>query len=166
VACEPKALVVQAPKLLYFPARETRPSAEERCEPIVASSALHHQFVLVEDGKLGGKFSHSDLVIPARGAQPNSARSKGGIFYGTRLRSAPRRETMQRANEIREPSGGTMSSGALERGDAPLARPSVTTEPSGRNWAEIGVGLAAAFALIAIYSAGVWAVVVLVQALA
>jgi len=58
-----------------------------------------------------------------------------------------------------------MSSGAFERGDAPLARPSVSTEPSGRDWSAIGVGLAAAFALIGIYSAGVWAVVVLVQAL-
>ena len=48
----------------------------------------------------------------------------------------------------------------------PLERGAVRTESSGRNWAEIGVGLAAVFALIAIYSAGVWAVVVLVQALA
>jgi hypothetical protein len=41
----------------------------------------------------------------------------------------------------------------------------MTTEPSGRDLSAIGVGLAAAFALIGIYSAGVWAVVVLVQAL-
>ena len=37
------------------------------------------------------------------------------------------------------------------------------TEPSGRDWAGIGVGLAAAFALIAIFLAGTWALVVLVE---
>lgn len=57
-----------------------------------------------------------------------------------------------------------MSDGVFEHG-VPLERRAVRTESSGRNWAEIGVGLAAAFALIAIYGAGVWAVVVLVQAL-
>ena len=58
MACQPKALVVQAPKLLKFPTCETRPFAKERCEPLVASSALQDKLVLVEDGKLGGKFSH------------------------------------------------------------------------------------------------------------
>ena len=58
-----------------------------------------------------------------------------------------------------------MSDGVFEHG-APLEHGAVRTESSGRNWAEIGVGLAAAFALIAIFCAGVWAVVVLVQALA
>jgi hypothetical protein len=44
--------------------------------------------------------------------------------------------------------------------------PSVTAEPTGRDWGEIGLGLVAAFALIGIGSAGIWAVVVLVGALA
>lgn len=38
-------------------------------------------------------------------------------------------------------------------------------EHSGRNWAEIGVGLATAVALIAMYVAGIWAVWVIVAAL-
>jgi hypothetical protein len=58
-----------------------------------------------------------------------------------------------------------VSDGVFEHG-VPLEPGAVRTEPSGRNWAEIGIGLAAAFALIAIFCAGVWAVVVLVQALA
>jgi hypothetical protein len=57
-----------------------------------------------------------------------------------------------------------VSDGVFEQG-VHLERGAVRTEPSGRNWAEIGIGLAAAFALIAIYCAGMWAVVVLVQAL-
>ena len=56
-----------------------------------------------------------------------------------------------------------MSDGVFEHGVA-LEHRTVRTESSGRHWAEIGVGLAAAFALIAIYCAGIWAVVVLVQA--
>ena len=68
--------------------------------------------------------------------------------------------------EVSQRSGGTVSSGAFERSDALLERTAVTTEPSGRNWAEIGLGLAAAFAVIAIYVVGVWSVVVLVEALA
>jgi hypothetical protein len=59
-----------------------------------------------------------------------------------------------------------MSSEAFQRGDAPLAHPSVSTEPSGRrDWGAIGFGLAGAFALIGIFCAGIWAIVVLVQAL-
>jgi hypothetical protein len=57
-----------------------------------------------------------------------------------------------------------MSSGAFQRSDALLERKAVTTEPSGRNWRAIGVGLAAAFAVIALYVVVVWAVVILVQA--
>jgi hypothetical protein len=57
-----------------------------------------------------------------------------------------------------------VSDGVSEHG-LPLERRAVRIESSGRNWAEIGVGLTAAFALIAIFCAGVWAVVVLVQAL-
>jgi len=59
-----------------------------------------------------------------------------------------------------------MSSGAFQRSDASVEHPSARTGPFGRrDWSAIGVGWAAAFALIGIYSAGVWAVVVLVQAL-
>jgi hypothetical protein len=47
-----------------------------------------------------------------------------------------------------------------------LERRAVTAEPSGRDWVEIGSGLVAAFALVGIVGAGVWAVVVLVAALA
>ena len=61
--------------------------------------------------------------------------------------------------------GEQVSDGPFEHG-VPLERRAVRTESSGRNWAEIGVDLAAAFALIAIFCAGVWAVVVLAQALA
>jgi hypothetical protein len=57
--------------------------------------------------------------------------------------------------------GGIVSSEVFERGDSQLDRRSTATEPSD----SIGIGLAAAFALIAIYCAGTWAVVVLVQAL-
>jgi len=39
-------------------------------------------------------------------------------------------------------------------------------EPAGRDWAEIGLGLIAALALVGIGAAGVWAVVVLVSSLA
>jgi len=60
--------------------------------------------------------------------------------------------------------GEQVSDGVFEHG-VPLESRVVRTESSGRNWAEIGVGLAAALALIAIYCAGMWAVVVLVQAL-
>ena len=42
----------------------------------------------------------------------------------------------------------------------------VIAEPSGRDWAGIGVGLASAFALVAIVSATVWALVVLIEAAA
>ena len=58
-----------------------------------------------------------------------------------------------------------MSDGVFEH-DLPLEGAAVRTESAGRNWAEIALSLAAAFALVAIFSAGMWAVVVLVQALA
>ena len=44
-------------------------------------------------------------------------------------------------------------------------RPVVTNESSRRKWADVGLGLAGAFALVAIFLAGVWAVVVLTGAL-
>ena len=49
-------------------------------------------------------------------------------------------------------------------GSGALERSAVRGESSGRDWAGIGVGLAAAFALIAILCAGMWAVLILVQA--
>ena len=52
------------------------------------------------------------------------------------------------------------------QGDAPLERRAVSTEPADRNWSAIGAGLAAAIALAGMYGVAVWAVVVLVQALA
>jgi len=45
-----------------------------------------------------------------------------------------------------------------------VERRGVTVEPSGRDWAEIGVGLVAALALVGICAAGIWGVVVLVSA--
>jgi hypothetical protein len=59
-----------------------------------------------------------------------------------------------------------VSSEVFDRSDALLGSRSATTEPSGRNWGAIGVGLAVAFAVIAIYVVAIWAVVILVQALA
>ena len=52
-----------------------------------------------------------------------------------------------------------MSNGILEG-------PAVGTESSGRDWAGIGVGLGAAFALVAICGAAMWALVVLVEGMA
>ena len=56
-----------------------------------------------------------------------------------------------------------MSDGVFEPNDLPTEHPAVGTQSSGR-WAEIGVGLAAAIALTAIFVAGLWALVVLVEA--
>ena len=58
-----------------------------------------------------------------------------------------------------------MNSGVVHRSDALIDRRSVRTEPSGRDWAGIGVGLVAAFAMIGVYAACIWAVLVLVEAL-
>ena len=54
----------------------------------------------------------------------------------------------------------------FQHSDAVLGGRAVRSESPDRNWAEIGIGLAAAFALIAMYSAGMWALVVLGEALA
>ena len=51
-----------------------------------------------------------------------------------------------------------MSDSALEPAAA------VTVDPSKRDWVAIGVGLAAAFALVAIFLSSVWALLVLVSA--
>jgi len=91
----------------------------------------------------GGRYLQQGICV--RPCLPN-ARSREQI--GTRFKD----------------EGEQVSDGVFEHG-VPLERRAVGTESSGRNWAEIGVGLAAAFALIAIYCAGMWAVVVLVQAL-
>jgi len=77
VACDPKALVVQAPKLLEFPARETWPLAKERCEPFVARDALHHKLVLMKNSKLRGKLSHTGEVSRAAREQTQRAMSEG-----------------------------------------------------------------------------------------
>lgn len=58
-----------------------------------------------------------------------------------------------------------MDSGVVERSDALIDRRSVRTERSGRDWTGIGVGLIAAFALIGVYAACIWAALVLVEAL-
>ena len=44
-------------------------------------------------------------------------------------------------------------------------RATVNVEPAGREWKAIGVGLIAAFALIDLYVAGVWAIWVIAEAL-
>jgi hypothetical protein len=59
-----------------------------------------------------------------------------------------------------------MSNAVLEQSDVLLEPRAVTTEPSGRDWAQIGIDLATAFLLIALYAVGMWAIVVLVEALA
>lgn len=57
-----------------------------------------------------------------------------------------------------------MSDGVFQPSNSPVVeRPAVGTESSGRDWAGIGVGLAAAFALIAIFLAAVWALVIIVE---
>ena len=50
-----------------------------------------------------------------------------------------------------------MSDGLFQQSE----RGAVKTEPSGRDWAGIGVGLAGAFALVAIFVAATWALVFL-----
>ena len=59
-----------------------------------------------------------------------------------------------------------MSDDVFQRSDLLLERPTVGAKAPGRDWVGIGVGLASAFALLAIVLAGVWAVVVLAEALA
>ena len=82
---------------------------------------------------------------------------------GLRVSDASERELIR--SHVVGRSGGTVSSGVFQRSDALLEREAVTTAPAGRDWSAIGVGLAAAFAVIALYVVGVWAVVILAQAL-
>ena len=56
-----------------------------------------------------------------------------------------------------------MSDEVFQRTDSRLQHAAVGTDSSHRDWAEIGIGLAAAFALIAILLAALWALVVLVE---
>jgi hypothetical protein len=58
-----------------------------------------------------------------------------------------------------------VSDDVFQRSDLLLERPTAGTQASSRDWVGIAVGLAAAFALLAIVLAGVWAVVVLAEAL-
>ena len=58
-----------------------------------------------------------------------------------------------------------MSDGIFQRSDAFLDGQAVSTESSGRNWGEIGIGLAAAYALVGLGLAGMWAVWVVAEAL-
>ena len=59
-----------------------------------------------------------------------------------------------------------MSESALQaRSEAQSERRTIASKPAGRDWKAIGFGLAAAFALIALYGIGIWSVVVLVEAL-
>jgi hypothetical protein len=57
-----------------------------------------------------------------------------------------------------------LSDGLFEGSDPLLERRALKTESPGRDWAAIGVGLAGALALVAIFVAGMWALVVLVTA--
>jgi hypothetical protein len=51
-------------------------------------------------------------------------------------------------------------------GEVVSDHPAVISKPIGRKWPEIGMGLAAGFALTGICAIGIWALVVLVGALA
>jgi hypothetical protein len=57
-----------------------------------------------------------------------------------------------------------MSEG-IQRSDALLERRAIRAEQSGRDWGMIGLGLAAALAVIGLYVAGFWALAVVVEAL-
>jgi hypothetical protein len=59
-----------------------------------------------------------------------------------------------------------VSDGLLQPNELLVERSAVGTESPGRDWIGIGVGLVAAFALIAILLAGVWGFVVLMEATA
>jgi len=49
--------------------------------------------------------------------------------------------------------------------DALVERRTIKLESAGRDWREIGFGLVAAFALVALFGIGMWAVLVLAEAL-
>jgi len=58
-----------------------------------------------------------------------------------------------------------VSTGVIQSSEV-LEQQAVHAESSGRDWGSIGAGFVAAFAVVAIYVTGIWALVVLVQALA
>jgi glycine/D-amino acid oxidase-like deaminating enzyme len=58
-----------------------------------------------------------------------------------------------------------VSDGVFQRSDTLLERTAMGAESSGRNWGEIGIGLAAALALVRLYLAAMWALLVAVEAL-
>lgn len=64
-------------------------------------------------------------------------------------------------------TGGTGSTrtSCTGPGECVEHRAAVNVEPTGRDWKAIGVGLIAAFALVDLYVAGVWAIWVIAEAL-
>ena len=57
-----------------------------------------------------------------------------------------------------------MNERLFQRSDALLEHRTARAESYGRDWAGIGVGLAGAFALVAIFVAAIWALVFLLTA--
>ena len=65
VVREPKAFVVQAPKLLQFAARQSRPSTKQRGKTVITDRPLHDEFVVVQCGEVGRQSWHRlDRIIP------------------------------------------------------------------------------------------------------
>jgi hypothetical protein len=58
VAREPKAFVVQAAKLLRFPASQLGPSTKQRSQTVIANRPLHDEVVVVKCGEIGRQFLH------------------------------------------------------------------------------------------------------------
>ena len=58
-----------------------------------------------------------------------------------------------------------MSERVLQPSSDALVERRVGSERVSRDWSEIGFGLVAAFALVALFGIGMWAVLVLVEAL-
>ena len=65
VVREPKAFVVQAAKLLQFPARQSRPSTKQGGKTVITDRPLHEEFVVVQCGEVGRQSLHRlDRIIP------------------------------------------------------------------------------------------------------
>ena len=58
-----------------------------------------------------------------------------------------------------------MNSTSSTESDALVARRANSRSEPGRDWAGIGIGVTAAFALVALYVAGAWAIWVVAEAL-
>ena len=104
--------------------------------------------------------------IPPAGTRASAAamtRLERVIRWNGRLREV--RARAKTRNSVSGRSRGTVSDDVFQRSDLLLERPTAGTQASSRDWVGIAVGLAAAFALLAIVLAGVWAVVVLAEAL-